>query len=336
MTSPPCADPAMHERLLDAARPPTHPLSRPELAHVEVCASCRIAVERARRVLEARRALAPSPGEIARARARFEARRACPVDAHAHAHAHAHTHTHTIVGIWPRAITIGLVLAAVASAAAQIVVHRRARPAAEAAGVTAVAARRLHHHARRHAGGATDADVSAGDTGDPIRDDADDASAPTAHATSARRDAPPAEAAGAFGAVGAGPSPRTVVTGTAAPGAAVAHAPYRRRPSRHQDASSGAARATLGEQGDPAVGGWAEAADALRAGDQARAERALAPLTQTADEHTRDAARLARAQLWLAEGRRISEARSDLQDLAATSATPLIRQRAREALAESW
>jgi outer membrane PBP1 activator LpoA protein len=75
------------------------------------------------------------------------------------------------------------------------------------------------------------------------------------------------------------------------------------------------------------------AADAMRAGDEVRAERALDTLAEALDPRTRDAARLARAQLWLAEGRE-REARAQLTSLASAGATAFIRQRARDALAD--
>ncbi len=79
------------------------------------------------------------------------------------------------------------------------------------------------------------------------------------------------------------------------------------------------------------AGSWEAVAAALRAGDQATAERALDRLAALDDARTRDAARLARAQLWLAHGR-LGAAREELEDLAATGATTTIRARAREAL----
>jgi hypothetical protein len=81
----------------------------------------------------------------------------------------------------------------------------------------------------------------------------------------------------------------------------------------------------------PHANAWEVAATAMRDGDHATAERAFAELAQSTDESTRDAARLARAQLWLADGR-TSEARSELESLVGTGATPLVRGRAGEAL----
>jgi hypothetical protein len=73
--------------------------------------------------------------------------------------------------------------------------------------------------------------------------------------------------------------------------------------------------------------GWAEAARALRADDHGAAERTFDVLARSYDPRTRDEARLARAQVWVAEGRS-REARAELESLAATGATTLVRDRA--------
>jgi hypothetical protein len=114
-----------------------------------------------------------------------------------------------------------------------------------------------------------------------------------------------------------------------------------RAPIRAAAASSAAASETFDDAPAPAesakpsvgraAGSWEAVAAALRAGDQAEAESALNRLAAIDDARTRDAARLARAQLWLAHGRR-APAREELEDLAATGATTTIRARAREAL----
>jgi hypothetical protein len=69
----------------------------------------------------------------------------------------------------------------------------------------------------------------------------------------------------------------------------------------------------------------------MRDGDYARAERAFDELIASGDAHTRDAARLARAQMWLSQGR-ASETRAELESLATEGATPFVRARAAEAL----
>jgi hypothetical protein len=73
------------------------------------------------------------------------------------------------------------------------------------------------------------------------------------------------------------------------------------------------------------------AAAALRIGDAETAERAFGSLAESPDPRTRDAARLARAQLWLSRGR-VAEARGELGSLARRGATSLVRARAAEAL----
>ncbi|HEX8796166.1 MAG TPA: hypothetical protein VF765_34690 [Polyangiaceae bacterium] len=75
------------------------------------------------------------------------------------------------------------------------------------------------------------------------------------------------------------------------------------------------------------TGGWGAAAEALRTGDYATADRAFGDLSASPDARTRDEARLARAQVWVAQGR-TAEARRELAQLAASGATPLVRTRA--------
>lgn len=79
---------------------------------------------------------------------------------------------------------------------------------------------------------------------------------------------------------------------------------------------------------------WAEVARALAGGDHAAASRALEDLGQSESPRTRDAARLALAQLWLSEGD-AERARPVLQQLAEQGATAVIRDRARDALARA-
>jgi hypothetical protein len=75
---------------------------------------------------------------------------------------------------------------------------------------------------------------------------------------------------------------------------------------------------------------WELASAAMREGDYRRAERAFDDLALSSDATTRDAARLARAQIWLAEGR-FAEAHPELDLLSTSGSTPYIRQRASEA-----
>jgi len=79
-------------------------------------------------------------------------------------------------------------------------------------------------------------------------------------------------------------------------------------------------------------GAWERAASAMRQGNERAAVSALTEISQSADPTDRDAARLARAQLDLAAGRR-DLALVALHDLASTGATAFIRQRAGEILA---
>lgn len=77
----------------------------------------------------------------------------------------------------------------------------------------------------------------------------------------------------------------------------------------------------------PSTGGWVAAAEAMRTGDYGAADRAFGDLTASPDARTRDEARLARAQVWVAQGR-TAEARRELEQLAVSGATPLVRSRA--------
>jgi hypothetical protein len=91
-----------------------------------------------------------------------------------------------------------------------------------------------------------------------------------------------------------------------------------------QDATS--AGANVGS-----VKAWARAAAALREDDFDAADRAFDELGHAADPATRDAARLARAQLWISRGRETA-VRPVLEQLAQSGATALVRQRAAEFL----
>jgi hypothetical protein len=69
----------------------------------------------------------------------------------------------------------------------------------------------------------------------------------------------------------------------------------------------------------------------MRAGDYVGAEAAFNELARSPEASTRDAARLARAQVWIAQGR-MAQARPELQSLTVDGATPLVRKRAADAL----
>jgi hypothetical protein len=79
------------------------------------------------------------------------------------------------------------------------------------------------------------------------------------------------------------------------------------------------------------ISGWRRAAEAMRQGDDAEAERALSDLTRSSNAANRDAAALALAQLHLAAGR-TQRARPELERLSRTGSTQLVRRRARELL----
>ena len=92
------------------------------------------------------------------------------------------------------------------------------------------------------------------------------------------------------------------------------------------------AKATSVSRGERSA--WHDAARALEQNDHARAERALAELGASPDQPTRDAAELARAQLWVSRGKP-DQARPVLERLALRGATPLIRRRAAEILSST-
>lgn len=77
---------------------------------------------------------------------------------------------------------------------------------------------------------------------------------------------------------------------------------------------------------------WKDAADALKDGNSARAERAFQGLSGSGDARTRDSARLALCELWLEQGQE-GRARAELRRLSQQGATPLVRRRASELLA---
>jgi hypothetical protein len=76
---------------------------------------------------------------------------------------------------------------------------------------------------------------------------------------------------------------------------------------------------------------WRRAAQAMRQGDEAEAQRALGELTRSSSAANRDAAALALAQLRMASGQD-ALARPELERLSREGATELVRRRARELL----
>jgi hypothetical protein len=91
--------------------------------------------------------------------------------------------------------------------------------------------------------------------------------------------------------------------------------------------------AVLPPASSASVATWERAAKALEARDWRGADQALDDLDSNGDAHTRDAAALARAQLWITQGRG-AEARATLERLAERGHTPLIRRRAAALLKE--
>jgi HEAT repeat protein len=80
-----------------------------------------------------------------------------------------------------------------------------------------------------------------------------------------------------------------------------------------------------------AASAWIAAAAAMREGDFDAAERAFDALCRSSDLRTREDARLARAQIWLARHEE-ARARPELEDLASSGSTPVVRRRAADAL----
>ena len=319
-----CVDPSVGESLLDAARP-AHTLSRDQLRHVEACETCRISVERTRRLVSTYLEVIPTPAEISAARVRYAGRT-------------GRRHGYGAVRRWhllPRAVTVALLLAVVASAAAQIAARRseRLKEASQAAPAT-----KHSHHRRAHARHRL---TGAPNPGSPVDLDDQFDSGDESEVPPVIEPAPPLTAAvmprptmpAAPPPAGPAPTPGAqrpeapVVTPALTPALTPAH--LRKSPRRPAAATEAATAPAPREELTTAS--WQAAAAALRANDPVQAERALTALSDATDLRTRDAARLARAQLWLSQGK-VDGARADLQDLAATGVTSIIRQSAREAL----
>jgi hypothetical protein len=305
-----CIDPSVGDPLLEAvraARPSEPPLPDDQLWHLETCACCRVSIERTRRLADTYRDGRPSSTAIGAARVRFAAR---------------HLPRHPSARRWhvlPRAVTVVLLLAVVvATAAAQIAARRNERTRERD---DALRAKKAGYHPGARGGssaggpgvvatGLTTQGAAGGEPPVEVREPSEDAS--------------PMETT----AIGIASQPR-----------------QGRKLARHTGSLTDHPASTLRGRDEPARGSWELAAAALRVGDHAGAERALNELAQARDLHTRDAARLARAQLWMSQGKtpetpgamngsKTDDARADLRDLAATGITELIRARAREALAQ--
>jgi hypothetical protein len=267
-----CVDAAAGERMLEELPGAGSSWSLEETRHLSACETCRVSVERMRRIARTWRSIEPSARELTAARARFVARYRRRPRRRALA--------------WALGVAIVLA-AAVALAGARVIALRAA-----AHRVTVVA---------------PDDTRSLPATAIPRP-------APLSIAVSSQEapQPPPPEATATL-TVEVESLPRAPATIQVAPSAAVA-----------------AASAGSSEVGTSASG-WAAAAEAMRTGDLPGAETAFGELTRSPDPRTRDEARLARAQVWMAAGR-VSEARPELESLATTGATPLVRARAAEAL----
>jgi hypothetical protein len=151
---------------------------------------------------------------------------------------------------------------------------------------------------------------------------------PASPAEGARQETPSASAPHGSGvpASAASPSPREAAkksSASAATGGAAQALKDTVASSADEGSRSGASSGS--------VRAWARAASALREDNFDEADRAFDELCKAADPSTRDAARLARAQLWISRGREAA-VRPILEQLAESGATPLIRQRAAETL----
>jgi hypothetical protein len=282
----PCAEPSVASRVLDAVR---HGgcLSGANLVHVDGCASCRGAVEQARRVAEVWTGMNPSDAELRRARARFFAARA----------------SRRKPKVAPASLAFAVLLVAAAASAAVRVGMKYLHSSALRGESTSV-------RAGAHTGIGPGAAAS---TPDPI------ASASTDPGLPIEALAPMAAPA---------PSHDTTSSGYRAP---ASEAVARKAPAAASHPAAVDPNAKPSPTPADTAQAWAAAAEALRATDYPRAEAAFAELTRTGDAHTRDAARLARAQVWLAQGR-VTEARPELEDLATNGATAGLRSRAQAAI----
>jgi hypothetical protein len=296
-----CAAPTLQEKLLERARMPGIRLSLEHRSHLGDCESCRTTVERTRRLARTWQSLAPSAEETAAVRRRISSQREPE-------RARRTTSAMLVFAI--------LVLTAAASAATGAVPSRRiwahlgsAALATRDAFVTSIGQRR---HAQ--APGAVvwplvpppaaiespPALAVAPPDPLPIEGKGPDAMAKGASGTSFDADDHRSRS-----------SPRRARNRHAAPAA----------PAQASAQAAGPSRA------EPPPHPWIEAASAMRAGDYVRAERALDALIGGGDAVTRDAARLARAQIWLARDR-AADAAKELDALSETGATPYVRERA--------
>jgi hypothetical protein len=308
-----CSDATMVEGLLEVATRGGSSFSLEQLRHLEACEGCRTSVERTRRLAATWRRLAPSSAELSAACARFESR--TPRRGRARAA--------------PSALVLAVLLAAAAaSGGIQIAASRRSAPAFPTlVGPPPAGVRALHPSTvamPKPALSPAPAPLAALDSitipsATPPHRVVPLALSPHPLAASpALSPSPPLQSEVA---------PLLLLPLPAPPASGLPVPPPPPPPSDVPPAVPAAASS-------PVMPTWTAAAAAMRAGDYARAEEAFTALAATSDAHTRDAARLARAQLWLSEGR-VAGARAELESLIATGATALIRQSAADALRRS-
>ena len=298
MSASRCIDLRLGERLLEELRA-AHPSLAPELAaHLDSCGACRISVERTKRLGRTWASVEPTAAEVAAAQHRFARLRRAPGK----------------VNRLAPAIAVAVVLAGTAAFGASRVgilwsAGRSALPRAVTQPIVAQSVRRREPSSVDTAQAVMPA---ASSQGAPVTPGTTSAlTVATAAAPSAGRSAPPIA-----------PRPAHVTTTKAAARASTAAAAPESTTTMPVAVTASAPSASL----------WDAAARAMRSGDYAVAERAFDELAHSTDPRTRDEARLARAQLLLAQ-RRGSEARPELESLASTGATRLVRARATDALA---
>jgi hypothetical protein len=294
MTVPECFDPDAGGRLLASARNDDGGLPADLATHLATCEVCRVARERARRMAEAWRELEPRATDVAAARARLVDRSPRRVRSR----------------VLPGALAFAVLLLGAGAFAGARVASMRALHATTAPRAPAT---------MLGEGTSAPRPPAVGHPRIPALQ-AVSASASSAPPAGADVRAPPPAPPEAHRLVQAPPSASNAFAGSRLGGSP--QAPETRA------APDESAKGTV-----PGGGAWAAAADAMRAGDYAGAERAFGALARSDDPRTRDEARLARAQVLVAQGR-AGEARAELEGLASSGATPLVRARAAEALRE--
>jgi hypothetical protein len=311
------------------------PLSLQEREHLDTCAVCRTACERMRRLVATWAATRPTDAEVGRARARWRRSRASSPSSF-----------DTGIVRWAAggaAIAIALVAAAnrLERAHGEMTSQAVGAPSPPVAPSTSVQAVVIRGAARVPAVDGLEIRLERGESADVV---------------------------GTSGAVLLLRGPGVVVLRTdetmacgfraelleegvrePAPATATPSAPPAARPEREAASDPASAEpaidpphvatASVPEAPAPpiasaggAASAWAIAAEAMRSGKIREADRAFADLSLSADPRERDAAKLARAELWMANGH-AAEARPLLAELAASGATSLVRKRAQALLA---